>query len=156
VKTEETDRVRPTVIGPLQGLGARTAYVGLDHNRYMGIIAPCNDRPGPLGAALSPPGVLTPYHYSIRSTEVSRLIESYVYDVLGCDPDHIVMVQALQDESIRQWDLLTMYRHDVDGIASMYVRYTDRSQHPTRVIASRVALESWTVRVAKDHPYTNQ
>jgi hypothetical protein len=91
---EQLSSIRPTVIGPLQGLGARTAHVGLDHNKYVEFIAPANDQPGPLGAELSilPPGVLTPYHYSIRSTEVSRLTEGYVYDVLGWDPDHIVMV----------------------------------------------------------------
>jgi hypothetical protein len=44
-----------------------------------------------------------------------------------------------------------MYGHDVGAIAPMYVRYTDGSQHPTTVIASKVTLESCTARVAKDH-----
>lgn len=150
---EQLSGIKPTIVGPLQGLGARTAHVGLDHNRYIEIIAPHIDWPGQLGEELRslPPGVLTPYHYSIRSTEVSRLIEGYIYDVLGWDPDHIVMVQGLQDDSIRQWDLLTMYGHDVGGIAPMYVRYTDESQHPTTNIDSKATLQSCTVRAAKGH-----
>eukprot|EP00980_Cylindrotheca_fusiformis_P029405 scaffold23471_cov141-Cylindrotheca_fusiformis.AAC.2 len=145
--------VKPIVVGPLQGLGVRTAHVGLDRNRYIEIIAPDNDCPTPLGAELGslPPGILTPYHYAIRSTETSRFIEGYIYDVLGWDPDHIVMVQGLEDGTIRQWDLLTMYGHDVGGAAPMYVRYTDETQHPSTVVASNLTLQSCTVRAREEH-----
>jgi hypothetical protein len=82
---------------------------------------------------------------------VSRLIEGYVYDVLGWDPDHIAMVQALPDNSIRQWDLLTMYGHDVGGTAPCYVKWKDPAQHPTASIALKATLTTFTVRAPEDH-----
>jgi hypothetical protein len=145
--------IRPNPVGPLQGLGARTAHIGLDNNRYIEILAPDNENPGPIGDVLKTldPGTLTPWHYAIRSSEVSRLIEGYVYDVLGWEPDHIAMVQALPDNSIRQWDLLTMYGHDMGGCAPCYVKWKDHGQHPTATIALKATLETLTVRAPKNH-----
>jgi hypothetical protein len=150
---EEMTGIRPTPVGPLQGLGAKTAHIGLDENRYIELLAPDLENPGPLGdeLALLGRGTMTPYHYSIRSSEVSRLIEGYVYDVLGWDPDHIAMVQALPDNSIRHWDLLTMYGHDVGGAAPCYVRWKDPAQHPTASIALKATLTSCIVRAPEDH-----
>lgn len=150
---ENMTGIKPTPVGPLQGLGAKTAHVGLDDNRYLEILAPDMENPGPLGDELATlkPGTLTPYHYSIRSSEVSRLIEGYVYDVLGWDPDHIAMVQALPDGSIRQWDLLTMYGHDVGGVAPCYVKWKDPAQHPTATIALKATLTKCTVRAPEFH-----
>jgi hypothetical protein len=82
---------------------------------------------------------------------VSRLIEGYVYDVLGWDPDHIAMVQALPDNSLRQWDLLTMYGHDVGGCAPCYVKWKDHAHHPTASIALKATLTACTVRAPEDH-----
>eukprot|EP00934_Nitzschia_sp_Nitz4_P003279 Nitzschia sp. Nitz4//scaffold53_size117307//75085//76980//NITZ4_003774-RA/size117307-processed-gene-0.135-mRNA-1//1//CDS//3329554217//3269//frame0 len=150
---EEMSGIMPTPVGPLQGLGAKTAHIGLDGNRYLEIVAPDLENPGPLGEELEklPPGTLTPYYYSIRSSEVTRLIEGYVYDVLGWDPDHIAMVQALPDNSIRNWDMLTMYGHDVGGVAPCYVNWKDPSQHPTATIALNATLTTCTVRAPKHH-----
>ena len=150
---EDLTGITPTHVGPLQGLGAKTAHVGLDNNRYVEILAPDNEEPGPLGVELKKleDGSLTPYHYAIRSSEVSRLIEGYVYDVLGWDPDHIAMVQALPDNSLRQWDLLTMYGHDMGGAAPYYVKWNDHARHPTASIPLNATLASCKVRVPKDH-----
>jgi len=127
--------------------------VGLDGNRYIEILAPDPETPGPIGDELRrlEAGTLTPWHYSIRSSEVSRLIEGYVYDVLGWDPDHIAMVQALPDHSLRQWDLLTMYGHDVGGCAPCYVKWNDPAQHPTATIALKATLTACTIRAPKGH-----
>lgn len=150
---EQMTGITPTHVGPLQGLGAKTAHVGLDNNRYIEILAPDLDSPGPLGDELKTleEGTLVPYHYSIRSSEVSRLIEGYVYDVLGWDPDHIAMVQALPDNSIRQWDLLTMYGHDMGGVAPYYVRWNDPAHHPTASIPLNAILVACTVRAPENH-----
>lgn len=150
---EDMTGIRPSPVGPLQGLGAKTAHIGLDENRYIELLAPDFDNPGPLGEELAQleKGTLTPYHYSIRSSEVSRLIEGYVYDVLGWDPDHIAMVQALPDNSIRHWDLLTMYGHDVGGAAPCYVKWKDPAQHPTATIALKATLTSCRVRAPEGH-----
>jgi hypothetical protein len=150
--TSESAQKLTSLFHPLC-LGARTAHVGLDNNRYLEILAPDDENPGPLGEELKllEPGTLTPYHYSIRSSEVSRLIEGYVYDVLGWDPDHIAMVQALPDNSIRQWDLLTMYGHNVGGTAPCYVKWKDPAQHPTASIAVKATLTTFTVRAPEDH-----
>jgi hypothetical protein len=119
-QSEDMTGIKPTLVGPLQGLGVRTAHVGLDRSRYIEILAPDKENDGPLGDDLRAllEGTLTPYHYAIRSSEVSRLVEGYISDVLGWDPDHIAMVQTLPDASLRQWDLLTMYRHGVGGGSS--------------------------------------
>ena len=153
VHFEDMCGIRPNPVGPLQGLGAKTAHIGLDNNRYIEIIAPDKENPGPIGDILKTldPGTLTPWHYAIRSTEVSRLIEGYVYDVLGWEPDHIAMVQALPDTSIRQWDLLTMYGHDMGGCAPCYVKWKDHGQHPTATIALKASLESLRVRAPQFH-----
>jgi hypothetical protein len=152
-KFEELTGIMPTHVGPLQGLGAKTAHVGLDNNRYIEILAPDDEDPGPLGEELKKlqDGSLTPYHYAIRSSEVSRLIEGYVYDVLGWDPDHIAMVQALPNNSLRQWDLLTMYGHDMGGAAPYYVKWNDHARHPTACIPLNATLTSFKVRVPKGH-----
>ncbi|KAG7368932.1 glyoxalase-like protein [Nitzschia inconspicua] len=145
--------IMPTHVGPLQGLGAKTAHVGLDNNRYIEILAADKEDPGPLGDELKrlKEDTLIPYHYAIRSSEVSRLIEGYVYDVLGWDPDHIAMVQALPDDTVRQWDLLTMYGHDMGGVAPYYVRWANPTQHPTAKIASDATLLSCRVVAPEDH-----
>jgi hypothetical protein len=145
--------IAPSHVGPLQGLGAKTAHIGLDNNRYIEILAPDNDDPGPLGDELKclDDGTLTPYHYAIRSSEVSRLIEGYIYDVLGWDPDHIAMVQALPDDSVRKWDLLTMYGHDMGGVAPYYVRWHDSTRHPTAKIPSYATLLACRVVAPEDH-----
>jgi Glyoxalase-like domain len=149
----EMTGIMPTHVGPLQGLGAKTAHVGLDNNRYIEILAPDSEDPGPLGDELKAlkDNTLTPYHYAIRSSEVSRLIEGYVYDVLGWDPDHIAMVQALPDDTVRQWDLLTMYGHDVGGVAPYYVRWVDPTHHPTAKIPLNATLLSCRVVAPEDH-----
>jgi hypothetical protein len=145
--------IMPSHVGPLQGLGAKTAHVGLDSNRYIEILAPDPDDPGPLGDELLKlkEGALTPYHYAIRSREVSRLIEGYVYDVLGWDPDHIAMVQALPDDSIRQWDLLTLYGHDMGGCAPYYVKWNEPEHHPTKSIPLHATLVSCKVVAPEIH-----
>ncbi|KAL3912237.1 MAG: hypothetical protein SGILL_006962 [Bacillariaceae sp.] len=150
---EKLTGIAPTHVGPLQGLGAKTAHVGLDNNRYIEILAPDDEDPGPLGEELKKleDGSLTPYHYAIRSSEVSRLIEGYVYDVLGWDPDHIAMVQALPDNSLRQWDLLTMYGHDMGGAAPYYVKWNDHARHPTASIPLNATLTLCKVRVPEHH-----
>mmetsp|Transcript_17215 Transcript_17215/g.41817 ORF Transcript_17215/g.41817 Transcript_17215/m.41817 type:complete len:772 (-) Transcript_17215:81-2396(-) len=150
---EEMTGILPTHVGPLQGLGAKTAHIGLDNNRFIEILAPDEESPGPLGDDLRKlkAGTLAPYHYSIRSSEVSRLIEGYVYDVLGWDPDHIAMVQALPDNSIRQWDLLTTYGHDMGGCAPYYVKWNDPAQHPTECIPINATLEAFSVRAPEGH-----
>lgn len=150
---EQMTGIMPTHVGPLQGLGAKTAHVGLDHNRYIEILAPDLDNPGPLGDELKTleEGTLAPYHYSIRSSDVSRLIEGYVYDVLGWDPDHIAMVQALPDNSMRQWDLLTMYGHDMGGCAPYYVKWNDPAQHPTSCIPLNATLAACTIHAPENH-----
>lgn len=150
---EEIAGIRPTPVGPLQGLGAKTAHIGMDENRYLELLAPDLDNPGPLGDELAKldKGTITPYYYSIRSSEVSRLIEGYIYDVLGWDPDHIAMVQALPDRSIRQWDMLTMYGHDVGGVAPCYVKWKDPTHHPTATIALKATLTSCTVQAPRRH-----
>lgn len=150
---EEMAGIRPTPVGPLQGLGAKTAHVGLDGNRYLELLAPDFDNPGPLGEELAQleKGTMTPYYYSIRSSEVSRLIEGYIYDVLGWDPDHIAMVQALPDKSIRQWDILTMYGHDVGGVAPCYIKWKDPAHHPTATIALKAALTTCIVQAPQGH-----
>jgi Glyoxalase-like domain len=149
----EMTGIMPVHVGPLQGLGAKTAHVGLDNNRYIEILAPDSDDPGPLGDELKclDENTLTPYHYAIRSSEVSRLIEGYVYDVIGWDPDHIAMVQALPDDSIRQWDLLTMYGHDMGGVAPYYVRWIDPTHHPTSKIPANATLTSCRVVAPEEH-----
>jgi hypothetical protein len=150
---EEMTGIRPTAVGPLQGLGVKTAHIGLDGNRYLELLGPDLDNPGSLGQELSEleKGVMVPYHYCIRSSELSRLIEGYVYDVLGWDPDHIAMVQALSDGSIRQWDILTMYGHDLGGVAPCYVRWKDPSHHPKTTLALKATLSSCKVRAPKGH-----
>jgi hypothetical protein len=62
-------------------------------------------------------GTLTPCRYAIWSSEMSRLVKGYVVDVLGWALDQINMVQALPDDYLQKWDLLTMYGHDVGGAA---------------------------------------
>jgi hypothetical protein len=79
------------------------------------------------------------------------LIEGYIYDVLGWDPDHIAMIQALPDESVRQWDLLTMYGHDMGGVAPYYVRWHDSTHHPTAKIPSYATLLACRVVAPQDH-----
>jgi len=145
--------LRPYPVGPLQGLGAKTAHVGLDGNRYIEILAPDDDCPGPIGEELKKlkHGTLTPSHYAIRSSEVTRLISGYIYDVLGWEPDQIAMVQALPDNSVRQWDLLTMYGHEVGGCAPCYVNWKDPAHHPTASIALKGQLETFKVRAPKFH-----
>ena len=151
---EKLTGIRPTTVGPLKGLGVKTAHVGLNDNRFLEILAPDLDSPGSLGQELSnlEKGAIVPYHYSIRSSEVSRLIQGYIYDVLGWDPDHIAMVQTIPDNSIRQWDMLTMYGHDIGGVAPCYVKWSDLSNHPSRKMGRHKAtLTSCTVQAPKGH-----
>ncbi|CAJ1951792.1 unnamed protein product [Cylindrotheca closterium] len=152
-KFEEMSGVRPVIMGPLEGLGVQTAHVGMDKGRYIEIIAPDDENPGPLGKELKalPAGRLIPYQYAIRATEISRLIEGYVYDVLGWDPDHICMAQTLPDGTPRQWDLLTMYGHNIGGAAPIYVKYPDPSEHPTRKLDPTITFKKFTVQADQDH-----
>jgi len=150
---EKLAGVRPVMMGPLEGLGVQTARVGMDKGRYIEIIAPDDKNPGPLAKDFKslPAGRLIPYQYAIRATEISRLIEGYVYDVLGWDPDHICMVQTLPDGTPRQWDLLTMYGHNIGGAAPIYVRYPDSSEHPTATLEPTITLKKFTVQADRDH-----
>jgi hypothetical protein len=150
---EDMTGIKPTPVGPLQGLGVCTAHVGLDNSRYIEILAPDKNNDGPLGDDLRalPEGTLTPYHYAIRSSEVSTLVEGYISDVLGWDPDHIAMVQALPDASLRQWDLLTIYGHGVGGIAPSYVKWKKAETHPTATIALKAKLKACTIRAPEGH-----
>jgi hypothetical protein len=150
---EDMTGIMPVLVGPLQGLGVCTAHVGLDRSRYIEIIAPDENNDGPLGVdlrALSE-GTLTPYHYAIRSSEVSRLVEGYISDVLGWDPDRIAMVQKLPDASLRQWDLLTIYGHGVGGIAPSYVKWKKAETHPTATIALNAKLKTCIIRAPEGH-----
>ena len=63
----------------------------------------------------------------------------------------LLEVQALPDNSLRQWDLLTMYGHDVGGVAPCYVKWNDHSQHPTASIALKAELVTCTVRAPVGH-----
>ena len=151
---EELTGIRPTTIGPLKGLGVKTAHVGLNGNRFLEILGPDLESPGSLGQELSKleKGAIVPYHYAIRSSEVSRLIQGYIYDVLGWDPDHIAMVQAIPDKSTRQWDMLTMYGHDIGGVAPCYVKWKDPSHHPsTKFGRQQATLTSCTVQAPNGH-----
>jgi hypothetical protein len=150
---EDMTGIKPTPVGPLQGLGVCTAHVGLDNSRYIEILAPDKNNDGPLGDDLRAlaEGTLTPYHYAIRSSEVSTLVEGYISDVLGWDPDHIAMVQALPDASLRQWDLLTIYGHGVGGIAPSYVKWKKAETHPTATIALKAKLKACMIRAPEGH-----
>ena len=150
---EDMTGIKPTLVGPLQGLGVCTAHVGLDHSRYIVILAPDKENDGPLGDDLRTlsEGTLTPYHYAIRSSEVSRLVEGYISDVLGWNPDHIAIVQALPDASLRQWDLLTMYGHGVGGIAPSYVKWKKAETHPSVTIALKAKLKTCMIRAPENH-----
>merc|ERR1712150_218210 len=80
--------------GSLRGLGTKSARVGLDKNAYIEIIAPDPKNSGPIGAALArdlEEGTLLPYHYAIRSSEVTEMKDDYVPNELGWQPDHISM-----------------------------------------------------------------
>ncbi|KAL3942789.1 MAG: hypothetical protein SGBAC_003065 [Bacillariaceae sp.] len=150
---EKMSGVRPVIMGPLEGLGVQTARVGMDKGRYIEIIAPDDNSPGPLANEFRslPAGRLIPYQYAVRATEISRLIEGYVYDVLGWDPDHICMTQTLPDGTPRQWDLLTMYGHNIGGAAPIYVRYPDSSEHPTAALDPTITFKKFTVQADSDH-----
>jgi len=155
---EDMTGIRPTVAGPLKGLGVKTAHVTLDGNRFLELMAPDHENPGSLGKQLShlEKDAIVPFYYSIRSSELSRLIEGYVYDVLGWDSDHIAMVQVLPDNTIRHWDMLTMYGHDMGGVAPCYVKWKDPSRHPSMMIDGRpmkaaATLTSFKVQAPEDH-----
>jgi hypothetical protein len=60
--------------------------VGLDKNAYIEIIAPDPKNSGPIGAALArdlEEGTLLPYHFAIRSSEVTEMKDDYVPNELG-------------------------------------------------------------------------
>ena len=150
---EELTGIKPTLVGPLQGLGAKTAHIGLDNSRYIELLGPDKRNPGALGDDLLAleKGTLTPYHYAIRSSEVTNLVEGYVTDVLGWDPDRIAMVQQLPDSSCRQWDLLAIYGHGLGGVSPYYVKWNNAQTHPTNTIALDAKLKSCLVRAPADH-----
>ena len=83
---ENMTGIKPSVVGSLRGLGTKSARVGLDKNAYIEIIAPDPKNSGPIGAALArdlEEGTLLPYHYAIRSSEVTEMKDDYVPNELG-------------------------------------------------------------------------
>ena len=152
---EETTGIAPTIVGQLQGLGVWSAQVIMDGNRYISILGPDPDpdAAGPIGDELVNLewGQLTPYHYAIRSSEMSRLVEGYISDVLGWAPDNIAMVQSLPDDSVRKWDLLTMYGHEIGGAAPCYVKWKNPNRHPTAGTSHDVTLLYFVVAVPENH-----
>jgi len=83
---ENMTGIKPSVVGSLRGLGTKSARVGLDKNAYIEIIAPDPKNSGPIGAALArdlEEGTLLPYHFAIRSSEVTEMKDDYVPNELG-------------------------------------------------------------------------
>mmetsp|Transcript_20780 Transcript_20780/g.59242 ORF Transcript_20780/g.59242 Transcript_20780/m.59242 type:complete len:537 (+) Transcript_20780:75-1685(+) len=151
---EKRTGVRPQPSGKLKGLGAKTAVVILDDNRYIEIVAPDPDAPaGGLGEELKklPSGSLEPFHYAIR-TQMSKMVEGYVSEVLGWKPDHISMAQAREDgNGTRNWELMTFMGHRIGGIAPSYIKWNDTLHHPTSQQRPQAALESLHIQAPEGH-----
>jgi hypothetical protein len=150
---ENMTGIKPSIVGSLRGLGTKSARVGLDNNAYIEIIAPDPKNSGPIGAALASEleeGTLVPYHYALRSSEVSDMKDDYVPNELGWQPDHISMFGANADGTPKKWEMLYMYGHGLGGCVPFYIDWGE-CNHPTASIPEVGALKSFVVRAPAGH-----
>mmetsp|Transcript_14270 Transcript_14270/g.24780 ORF Transcript_14270/g.24780 Transcript_14270/m.24780 type:complete len:354 (+) Transcript_14270:95-1156(+) len=150
---ENMTGIKPSVVGSLRGLGTKSARVGLDNNAYIEIIAPDPKNSGPIGAALArelEEGTLVPYHYAIRSSEVSDMKDDYVPNELGWQPDHISMFGASPDGTPKKWEMLYLYGHRIGGCVPFYIDW-GQCDHPSASIPEVGALKSLVVRAPAGH-----
>jgi hypothetical protein len=150
---ENMTGIKPSIVGSLRGLGTKSARVGLDNNSYIEIVAPDPKNSGPIGAALASEleeGTLVPYHYAIRSSEVSDMKDDYVPNELGWQPDHISMFGASPDGTPKKWEMLYMYGHRIGGCVPFYIDW-GQCDHPTASIPEFGALKSLVVRAPAGH-----
>lgn len=141
------------MVGSLRGLGTKSARVGLDNNAYIEIIAPDPKNSGPIGAALAKEleeGTLVPYHYAIRSSEVSDMKDDYVPNELGWQPDHISMFGASPDGTPKKWEMLYLYGHRIGGAVPFYIDW-GQCDHPSASIPEVGALKTLVVRAPPGH-----
>ena len=150
---ENMTGIKPSIVGSLRGLGTKSARVGLDNNAYIEIIAPDPKNSGPIGAALASEleeGTLVPYHFAIRSSEVSDMKDDYVPNELGWQPDHISMFGAGPDGQPKKWEMLYMYGHKIGGCVPFYIDW-GQCDHPTASIPEVGALKSLIVQAPAGH-----
>jgi len=150
---ENMTGIKPSVVGSLRGLGIKTARVGLDNNAYIEIMAPDPKNSGPIGAALArdlEEGTLLPYHYAIRSSEVSEMKDDYVPNELGWQPDHISMFGASQDGTPKKWEMLYLYGHKIGGCVPFYIDWGE-CDHPSATIPEVGSLKSLIIRAPAGH-----
>merc|ERR1712183_104322 len=150
---ENMTGIKPSVVGSLRGLGTKSARVGLDNNAYIEIVAPDPKNSGPIGAALAKEleeGTLVPYHYAIRSSEVSEMKDDYVPNELGWQPDHISMFGASQDGTPKKWEMLYLYGHKIGGCVPFYIDWGE-CDHPSASIPEVGSLKSMTVSAPSGH-----
>jgi len=150
---ENMTGIKPSVVGSLRGLGTKSARVGLDKNAYIEIIAPDPKNSGPIGAALArdlEEGTLLPYHYAIRSSEVTEMKDDYVPNELGWQPDHISMFGASPDGTPKKWEMLYLYGHRIGGCVPFYIDW-GQCDHPSASIPEVGSLKSLIVRAPAGH-----
>ena len=146
---ENMTGIRPAIVGPHRGLGIKSARVGLDNNTYIEIIAPDPNSEGPIGAALLTElqeGALVPYHYAVRASGIAKMRDDYLLmKERTMQPDHITMVEAGPDETIRKWDMLFIYGHRLGGCIPIYVDWLE-CDHPSAFIPEVGELKNFVVR----------
>merc|ERR1711933_713089 len=150
---ENMTGIKPSVVGSLRGLGTKSARVGLDKNAYIEIIAPDPKNSGPIGAALArdlEEGTLLPYHYAIRSSEVTEMKDDYVPNELGWQPDHISMFGASPNGTPKKWEMLYLYGHKIGGCVPFYIDW-GQCDHPSASIPEVGSLKSLIVRAPAGH-----
>jgi len=150
---ENMTGIKPSVVGSLRGLGTKSARVGLDKNAYIEIIAPDPKNSGPIGAALArdlEEGTLLPYHYAIRSSEVTEMKDDYVPNELGWQPDHISMFGASANGAPKKWEMLYLYGHKIGGCVPFYIDW-GQCDHPSASIPEVGSLKSLIVRAPAGH-----
>lgn len=150
---ENMTGIKPSVVGSLRGLGTKTARVGLDNNAYIEIMAPDPKNSGPIGAALArdlEEGTLLPYHYAIRSSEVTEMKDDYVPNELGWMPDHISMFGASQDGTPKKWEMLYLHGHKIGGCVPFYIDWGE-CDHPSATIPEVGSLKTLIVRAPAGH-----
>lgn len=150
---ENMTGIKPSVVGSLRGLGTKSARVGLDKNAYIEIIAPDPKNSGPIGAALArdlEEGTLLPYHYAIRSSEVTEMKDDYVPNELGWQPDHISMFGAGPNGTPKKWEMLYLYGHKIGGCVPFYIDW-GQCDHPSASIPEVGSLKSLIVRAPAGH-----
>merc|ERR1712238_217746 len=150
---ENMTGIKPSVVGSLRGLGTKSARVGLDKNAYIEIIAPDPKNSGPIGAALArdlEEGTLLPYHYAIRSSEVTEMKDDYVPNELGWQPDHISMFGASPNGTPKKWEMLYLYGHKIGGCVPFYIDW-GQCDHPSASIPEVGSLKSLIIRAPAGH-----